>query len=91
MNIYQNNTVTNLDTDNNTNKISFFLSKGGKTKKRKLKIKKNKTIYVGDMMVDKLTAKNANVEYIHALYGYSPNRINHKNTIHSFNELIKIR
>ena len=58
---------------------------------KKLKIKKNKTIYVGDMMVDKLTAKNANVEYIHALYGYSPNRINHKNTIHSFNELIKIR
>ncbi len=44
MNIYQNNTFTNLDTDNNTNKISFFLSKGGKTKKRKLKIKKNKTI-----------------------------------------------
>ena len=38
---------------------------------KKLKIKKNKTIYVGDMMVDKLTAKNANVEYIHALYGYS--------------------
>ena len=44
MNIYQNNTSTNLDADNNTNKISFFLSKGGKTKKRKLKIKKNKTI-----------------------------------------------
>ncbi len=45
MNIYQNNTVTNLDAYNNTNKISFFLSKGGKkTKKRKLKIKKNKTI-----------------------------------------------
>lgn len=56
---------------------------------KKLKIDKKKTVYVGDMLVDKLTAKNAGVEYIHALYGYSPKIINHKNTIHSFNELIK--
>ena len=56
---------------------------------KKLKINKKKIIYVGDMLVDKLTAKNAGVEYIHALYGYSPKRINHKNTIHSFKELIK--
>ena len=54
----------------------------------KLKIKKDKTVYVGDMMVDKLTAKNAGIEYIHALYGYSSNKIRHKNTIHSFTELI---
>jgi len=54
-----------------------------------LKIDKKKTVYVGDMLVAKLTAKNAGVEYIHALYGYSPKIINHKNTIHSFNELIK--
>ena len=26
---------------------------------KKLKIKKNETVYIGDMMVDKLTAKNA--------------------------------
>ena len=44
MDIYQNNTFTNLDANNNTNKIPSFLSKGGKTKKRKLKRKKNKTI-----------------------------------------------
>ena len=56
---------------------------------KKLKIDKKKTVYVGDMLVAKLTAKNARVEYIHALYGYSPKIINHKNTIHSFNELIK--
>lgn len=56
----------------------------------KLKIKKKKTVYVGDMMVDKLTARNAGVEYIHALYGYSPKKIIHKNTIQSFNELIEI-
>ena len=56
----------------------------------KLKIKKKNTVYVGDMMVDKLTARNAGVEYIHALYGYSPKKIIHKNTIQSFNELIEI-
>ena len=56
----------------------------------KLKVKKINTVYVGDMMVDKLTARNAGVEYIHALYGYSPKKIIHKNTIQSFNELIEI-
>ena len=35
----------------------------------------------GDMMIDKLTAKNARVDYIHAMYGYSPKK--HKNTIFS--------
>ena len=55
---------------------------------KKLKISKSKTVYVGDMMVDKKTAKNAGVEYIHAQYGYAPKKINHKNTILSFNELI---
>lgn len=56
---------------------------------QKLKISKNKAVYVGDMMVDKKTAKNAGVKYIHASYGYSPKKIIHKNTIHSFDELIK--
>ena len=56
---------------------------------KKLKITKDKTVYVGDMMVDKLTAKNAGIDYIHALYGYSSKIIKHKNTIHSFKELIK--
>ena len=58
---------------------------------QKLKIKRRNIVYVGDMMIDKLTAKNARVDYIHALYGYSPKKINHKNTILSFNELVKIR
>jgi phosphoglycolate phosphatase len=55
----------------------------------KLKIKKINTVYIGDMMVDKLTARNAGVEYIHALYGYSSKKIVHKKTIQSFNDLIK--
>lgn len=58
---------------------------------KKLKIKKNETVYIGDTMVDKLTAKNAGIDYIHASYGYSLNKINHKNRINSFNELIKIK
>ena len=41
------------------------------------------------MMLDKKKAKNAVVKYIHASYGYSPKKIIHKNTIHSFDELIK--
>ena len=55
---------------------------------KKLRIKKDKTVYVGDMLVDRLTAKNAGIEYVHALYGYSSKKIKHKNTIHSFTELI---
>ena len=58
---------------------------------QKLKIKRHNIVYVGDMMIDKLTAKNARVDYIHAMYGYSPKKINHKNKILSFNELIKIK
>ena len=58
---------------------------------QKLKIKRHNIVYVGDMMIDKLTAKNAKVDYIHAMYGYSPKRINHKNTIFSFNGLVKIK
>jgi phosphoglycolate phosphatase len=55
---------------------------------RKLKIKKKNTIYVGDMLVDKLTAQNAGVDYIHASYGYSK-KIKHVNLIKSFDEIIK--
>ena len=58
---------------------------------QKLKIKRHNIVYVGDMMIDKLTAKNAKVDYIHAMYGYSPKKINHKNTIFSFNGLVKIK
>ena len=42
---------------------------------QKLKIKRRNIVYVGDMMIDKLTAKNARVDYIHAMYGYSPKKL----------------
>lgn len=38
---------------------------------RKTKVSKKEIVYIGDMFVDKQTAKNAKVDYIHANYGYS--------------------
>ena len=38
---------------------------------KKTKISKKDIVYIGDMAVDKQTAKNAKVDYIHANYGYS--------------------
>ncbi len=36
-----------------------------------LNVKKENSVYIGDMLVDYLTAKNANIDYIHANWGYS--------------------
>ena len=38
---------------------------------KKKRVSKSEIVYVGDMKVDKQTAKNAKVDYIHANYGYS--------------------
>lgn len=57
----------------------------------KLKVSKKNAVYVGDMMIDKKTAKNAGIDYIHALYGYSSEKIKHKNTIQAFEELLKTK
>ena len=40
---------------------------------KKIRVSKEKIVYIGDMKVDKLTAKNAKVDYIHANYGYNKN------------------
>ena len=55
---------------------------------KKLKRLKTETLYIGDMTVDKLTAKKARVDYIHANYGYSPKKISHKFSIDKFSEII---
>ena len=56
---------------------------------REQKIPKKSTVYIGDMEVDRLTAKNAGVSYIHANYGYSEKEINSKYNVNSINEIIK--
>lgn len=55
---------------------------------KKFKGSKKETFYVGDMAVDKLTAKKAKVDYIHANYGYSPKKISHKFSIDKFSQII---
>jgi phosphoglycolate phosphatase len=55
---------------------------------KELKISRKKTLYIGDMFVDELTAKNAKVDYIHANYGYSPKKISTKFCINKFGEII---
>ena len=45
----------------------------------KLKIDKKYSVYIGDMYIDYLTAKNAKIDYLHAGWGYS--KINQNVTI----------
>ena len=56
---------------------------------KKMKIHKHDIVYVGDMSVDKLTAKNAGIDYIHSNYGYSLKKFKNKFSINSFNNIIK--
>jgi HAD superfamily hydrolase (TIGR01549 family) len=52
--------------------------------------KKNKeAVYIGDMNVDKVTATNARVTYIHANYGYSNKKILTKYKINNLSEIMK--
>ena len=51
----------------------------------KLKIDKKYSVYIGDMYIDYLTARNAKIDYLHAGWGYS--KINQNVTIlNSMNE-----
>lgn len=54
---------------------------------KKRKIQKNQMVYIGDMSVDKLTAKNAKIDYIHAKYGYSK-KIKSKYSIGNIEDII---
>ena len=53
----------------------------------KLKIDKKYSVYIGDMYIDYLTARNAKIDYLHAGWGYS--KINQNVTIlNSMNEVL---
>ncbi len=54
---------------------------------KKTKISKKNIVYIGDMIVDKQTAKNAKIDYIHAKYGYTK-KIKSKYSINKINDII---
>lgn len=56
---------------------------------RKLKSKKNRCCYVGDMNVDHKTAKNSKIGFIFARYGYQKNKKYYKNMINKPEEILK--
>ena len=57
---------------------------------KKLKISKKKTVYVGDMYVDFITAKNSGIKYIHTSYGYGKNKKEYRYKINNFKEMSKM-
>ncbi len=62
--------------------------KSGVTKiLKKLKVKKNHALYVGDTQIDFITAKNSSIMYIHANWGFEKKNI--KNNVSSFKKLQK--
>ena len=56
---------------------------------KKFKIDKKDCVYIGDMKVDLVAAKNANVDFILANYGYEKKRIKNVIKINKFEDLIK--
>lgn len=54
---------------------------------RQTKVLKKNIVYIGDMAVDRQTAKNAKIDYIHANYGYSK-KIKSKFYINKINDII---
>ena len=54
---------------------------------KKTKISKKNIVYIGDMIVDKQTAKNAKIDYIHAKYGYTK-KIKSKYSINKINDIV---
>ena len=56
---------------------------------KKFKISKKDCVYIGDMKVDLVAAKNAKIDFILANYGYEKKRIKNVVKINKFNDLIK--
>ena len=53
---------------------------------KKTKISKKNIVYIGDMIVDKQTAKNAKIDYIQKKYGYK--KIKSKYSINKINDIV---
>tara|TARA_Y100000591_G_scaffold330595_1_gene362014 strand:+ start:552 stop:1163 length:612 start_codon:yes stop_codon:yes gene_type:complete len=56
----------------------------------RLKVKNKHSCYIGDMNVDFKSAKNSNVRFIFAKYGYGKFKKSYTNSINSIDELRKI-
>ncbi len=55
---------------------------------KKLKVDKKNCVYIGDTHIDYLTAKNAKIDFIFAMWGYGKN-YNYKYKCQNFNKLNK--
>ena len=56
---------------------------------KKFKLKKEQAVFVGDMAADKLTAKNALIDFVYSKYGYGKLG-KQKYSIRSINEILKV-
>ena len=56
---------------------------------KKLNAKKNECVYIGDTHVDYLSARNANIDFIFANWGYGENK-NYNSSINKISELYSV-
>lgn len=57
---------------------------------KKCNIKKNNSVYIGDMPVDYKAASRAGLRFIYAKYGYGKKQIYYKDYINKFSDIEKI-
>ena len=57
---------------------------------KKFNIKKTETVYIGDMPVDKLTAKKSSIDFVYCKYGYG-NLVKQKYSINNISKILRIK